>query len=124
MHGAITEREKKAHPYLFYRHRNASKANCTKRTDVAAVMHCFHSQFSLTEKYLQILDFDQITCAEEARYFMRFQDKLLSIPSGKKKTKKTKRKSLLVELPLYQYLTYQWHFSGQFQLLIYLKFND
>lgn len=53
-------------------------------------MHCFHSQFSLTEKYLQILDFDQITCAEEARYFMRFQDKLLSIPSGKKKNKKDK----------------------------------
>lgn len=64
-----------------------SKANYTKRTDVGAVKHFFQSQFSLTEKYLQILDFDQITCAEEARYFMRFQDKLLSIPSGKKTQK-------------------------------------
>lgn len=33
-------------------------------------------------------------CAEAASYFMRFQDKLLSIPSGKKKIRKTKCKSL------------------------------
>lgn len=44
----------------------------------------FHSQLSLTEKYLKILDSDQITCAEAAGCFMRFQNKLLRIPSGKK----------------------------------------
>lgn len=52
--------------------KSGSKANYTKRRDAVAIKHYFNSQFSLTEKYLKIPDFDQIKRAEEASYFMRF----------------------------------------------------
>lgn len=82
VHGAITQRQKTC--IYFKNNQKGSKANYTKRTDIVPIKHYFDSQFSLTEKYLKILDVDQIMCAEAASYFMRFQDKLLSIPSGKK----------------------------------------
>lgn len=56
VHGATTHRKKNSTIY-FNNRKNASKANFTKRTDVVAIKHYFHSQFSLREKHLEILDF-------------------------------------------------------------------